>query len=940
MNKRQRQLLEAAEELVDAGFQLVPIGSNKVPALAKGEYAAAAPAALTKKTLDLIETEKVTGFRIELGSRGAIAQDDGTVLVPLAIEREGHVSKAYRSRFVDALVRLGVMDTVWSRLNDEETGFVQETGSGGRRWFFHLALDTIADLNDALSRVASRVSMEGEETAAELLYGHAIAAPSYGRTHPSGDPYTFYSECDPLQMPVLTVDELALLGAVLAETSDAEPVVAGSTIVKLPGRLSQRARDVLRLYNAAASDEQACDLLLSAGWTLHSGEPGLTDEVFFSRPNAKHGNVDAKVGGGAQEGGVYVYSTSDPVLTKGYHPPFALRARLLHEASADAAADALVTEGVVDLPVNATGIIRAKNVQEIELHTMPSVEAQQTMVDALASAENPRDSETPLVLVKADSLGTPQFLLTPIPGAAPTRWTQPRDLGALLLSVVQPCAIKRDDDGVPTGISYKHAVDSKLVDGVYKHLMNTPGALPAARIIASEPVLVKTRDGLVIEGTSGYHPETGVLLNIPHADRGFWAEGYRVDSTPTRQQAQAAADYLLAELFADFPFATEGDRARALAHLLTLTARTALPTVPAWLIDAPDRGTGKSKLADVCRLVASGSTSTTPVFPYARDDEENRKAVVGAVQSGRTNLYIDEMPRGGEITSKLLTEVVTSLPGTMSLRILGGNQMLPIEGLTLTYAGNNVAVGGDFNRRTFPIRLEWTGGIAAHERGGFRHADLLGWAADNRPTLLAACHTILLHGAQNPGSAPDVGSFEKWSALILGSLAHITMGDQTAADLVMAGRTEWTESNDVLGSEWGDFYEWWAETAPGALDIKGLRVKLDAARKAGVQVELPPDIYANPGEGDMTINRRWALAFKGMRGTAVPHNGANYRLVVEDRGKKAARYRLDVLTRSDATPAHAAPARTSAPSDFMPDAPEQRERAVVSVGAAPTDLEF
>lgn len=937
--RKQDLLIEEVRNLIEAGFQLAPVGDGKRLALAKGEYEKTSPRDLTTKTLSMVERGAVQGFRIELGVRGAIPQPDGTVLVPLAIEHEGHVSQAYKDRFADAVARLGAQST-WERL-DSDDGFIQETGGGGFRWFFLLPLASTDDLTDALARVQSRVAKESGETAAELLTQHAIAAPSYGNTHPSGTEYRFESECDPSTMPTVTVDELAILGAVLADTSDADPVTAEGTIVKLPGRLSSRARDVMHLHNAGATDATACELLLDAGWTVRSGEVGFDDEVFFTRPDAKTGGVDAKVGGGEREGGVYVYTTSDELLPQGYHHPFALYARLVHDADASAAAEALLSDGTVEIPATATSVLRAKKVRELELHTMSSVDAQQHIVDALASAENPRDSSTPFALVKADAVGAPQILLTPVPGAQPTRWTSARDLGALLLAVVQPCSKKYGDDGEVTSVSYKHAVDGKLVEGVYKHLLTTPNALPSVRTVASEPVLVGTRDGLVIVSEPGYHPETSVLLTVAHADRSFWSAGYRVDATPSQAQAQAAADYLLDEVLADFPFATDGDRARALAYLLTLTARSALPTVPAWLFDAPDRGSGKSKLGDACRLVAFGSTETTAVFPSLRDDEENRKSVVGAVQTGKTNLHIDEMPRGAEITSKALTEIVTAQPGTLSYRVLGGNQMLSIEGLTLTYAGNNVAVGGDFNRRTFPIRLEWTGSVAAHERGGFRHTDLLQWVRDNRPALLAAAHTVLLYGSQHRVPTPSVGSFERWSELVLGALAHVDLGGRAMSDLVMDGRSAWTEANDAIGEEWTPFYAWWHENIRGATDVKGLRNALDTAHRQQIAVELPADLYANPGEGDQAVNRRWAFALKAMRGTAVPHDGVIYRLTIIDRGKKAFHYRLDVTEHTRETQTTAVtPRRAVSTSAFMPEAAPQRSRHRTSPSDEIVDLEF
>lgn len=967
MDKRQKALLETAEQLVDNGFQIAPIGSGKALALKKGEYGKTLPADLTAKALDMIEASKVTGMRIELGKRGAIPQDDGTVLVPLAIEREGKATKAYRSRFMDAIARLGVTET-WAKLKDRDSGFIQDTGGGGRRWFFLIRLDSVEDLAAVLARAESHVAHERELddegnpafvdkngkyvseaegkpsflTVAELLTDHAIAAPSYGRVHSSGDPYVFYTECDPALMPTLTADEIALLGAVLAETTEGSIARKGETsIVRLSGRMTQRTRDVSRLYNASATDAQAIELLEGAGWTIHSGEPGVSDEVFLSRPGAKTGGVDAKVGGGEREGGVYVYSTSDDALESGYHPPFELYARLTHEAKASDAADALLSDGVVELPtLGGASVLQATNRVEVEMHTMHGVAIQDTIVSALAAAENPRDAETPLVLAKIDAHGDHkvQYILTPIPGVAPVKWSRIDELHALLYAAAQPC-VKKYKDGEVVSVKYTHNIPSGVVRGVFTHLMNTPGVLPSVKVVAAEPVLIRAKDGsLSVEQTSGFHKETGVLLTIPHADREFWAEGYRVSENPTRAQAQSAADYLLGEVFLDFPFASAGDRARALAYLLTIIARHTLPTVPAWLFDAADRGSGKTKLGETCRMIAGGSTKAVEVSPDKRADDETEKKVVSAIIAGTNHIHVDEVPRGSSITSTVLTKIVTANPGSISFRVLGGNDTMPIEGLTVTFAGNNVNIGGDFNRRTFPIRMEFTGNIAAHERTGFRHIDLLGWVSENRPTLLAAAHTILLYGSQHPTKVPGVGSFEKWSQMILGSLSHVTMDDQTITEHVMEGRSEWTAENDSMVDDWGQFFAWFAENFERPTEIKAVRAKLNEMRKVGVEVELPPELFAQPGEMEQTVNRRWSDALRDMRSTNVILDGNTYKLSVENRGKKAARYVVARSEYGEASPQAARKAIDVSPSSFLPDAPVARVAAAAPVASMELDF--
>ena len=104
----------------------------------------------------------------------------------------------------------------------------------------------------------------------------------------------------------------------------------------------------------------------------------------------------------------------------------------------------------------------------------------------------------------------------------------------------------------------------------------------------------------------------GTVCQVPGWDRAtryLYAPG--LDFPPVADhpsQADAAgALALLLDLFADFPFATEAGRAAAVAALLTLVCRPAIRgPVPAFIVDATTKGTGKTLLADRGAAVASG----------------------------------------------------------------------------------------------------------------------------------------------------------------------------------------------------------------------------------------------------------------------------------------------------------------------------------------------
>ncbi len=145
-------------------------------------------------------------------------------------------------------------------------------------------------------------------------------------------------------------------------------------------------------------------------------------------------------------------------------------------------------------------------------------------------------------------------------------WAQ-NDAAALMMVVVQPA--KKGmvaPDGTFMG-DYLAAVPPALAQAVYETALYAP-TIPAVRHIASAPVLLP--DGR-IASQPGYNADEEVLINIPHSQRADW-ERYAVPEKPTLAEAQAALDFVLAELLPDFP-----SRVTRTALSPSLTSRRARP---------------------------------------------------------------------------------------------------------------------------------------------------------------------------------------------------------------------------------------------------------------------------------------------------------------------------------------------------------------------------
>src|SRR5690606_17262433 len=99
------------------------------------------------------------------------------------------------------------------------------------------------------------------------------------------------------------------------------------------------------------------------------------------------------------------------------------------------------------------------------------------------------------------------------------------------------------------------------------------------------------------------------------------------------------------------------DRANAWALLLTGIVRPAIEgQVPMALLDAPEPGTGKSLLASVATLIATGRVGAMQSMPD--DDAELRKLITGLLVAGASHVILDNVD--GIIKSPVLAGALTA----------------------------------------------------------------------------------------------------------------------------------------------------------------------------------------------------------------------------------------------------------------------------------------
>lgn len=273
-------------------------------------------------------------------------------------------------------------------------------------------------------------------------------------------------------------------------------------------------------------------------------------------------------------------------------------------------------------------------------------------------------------------------------------------------------------------------------------------------------------DGSVLSKT-GYDEATGFLLlgGINVAP---------IPEKPTRRDAEEALA-TLEGLLEEFPFVGNIDRSATLAMLLTATVRPSLNTAPLFAITAPTPGTGKSYLADLAAVLATGRRAA--VVGGSCDEDELDKRLGASLMAGDPVLNLDNLDR--PLKSERLCQVLTQ--ETVKFRILGRsvNSDTPSKALMVA-TGNALRVHGDLTRRVLLIRLN-----AGQERPETRQfkLDPVQAAIIDRGKYIAAALTVLraFIVSREPAISPPFGSFGRWSHWVRSSLVWLCRADPVGA---------------------------------------------------------------------------------------------------------------------------------------------------------------
>jgi hypothetical protein len=311
---------------------------------------------------------------------------------------------------------------------------------------------------------------------------------------------------------------------------------------------------------------------------------------------------------------------------------------------------------------------------------------------------------------------------------------------------------------------------------------------PPLRSLIDTPTL--RADGSLLQ-TPGYDPASGYyLFNPPPMPP--------IPERPTMTDALEALALLSNDLLDEFPFVNNTARAVAMSMLLTPVLRAALPVVPMHVVTAPEAGTGKSYLADIASVIATGDRCA--VMAVSDKAEETEKRLIGAALAQFPIIALDN------ISTLLFGDFLCQATERtqMQLRPLGTSVLVCIANTFTVFAnGNNLIIAADNVRRCIQCALD--ANMETPEQRTFAANPVRRVLAD-RGKYVAACLTIARAyiAADRPRKLPPLASYEEWSDLIRSALVWLNWPDPVETIGVIRRDDPVRQQRTAVFAAWAD----------------------------------------------------------------------------------------------------------------------------------------
>ena len=310
---------------------------------------------------------------------------------------------------------------------------------------------------------------------------------------------------------------------------------------------------------------------------------------------------------------------------------------------------------------------------------------------------------------------------------------------------------------------------------------------PSLKGVLESPAL--RPDGTII-AMPGYDQATCLFYKPPKNLQ------IKVPDKPTHANVSASVA-ALGDILSDFPFDDrESSKANAIAGMLTTICRPAIagPT-PLLLIDATEAGSGKSLLAEVISIIATGQPKLNSA---AKDPAEWNKKITSLLRAGNTVVIMDNVNESldsGDLCRALTAEF-------WSDRLMSTHQeiTLPVR-CSWIATGNNIQLDGDMPRRCYRVRLNPRCSKPS-ERTGWKHNRLKDWVREHRGNLLSALLTLArawFLAGKPEAQVRTMGSFEDWAETIGGILQYSGISG------FLENRDEMFSQADAEAMQWEGF---------------------------------------------------------------------------------------------------------------------------------------
>ncbi len=281
-----------------------------------------------------------------------------------------------------------------------------------------------------------------------------------------------------------------------------------------------------------------------------------------------------------------------------------------------------------------------------------------------------------------------------------------------------------------------------------------------------------------VKQRQGYDPETGLFSAMNNKMK------------LARMSPKEAYEYLANEVFDEFPFDAELDRACAVGALLSAVQRPIISGnngMPGFAMVSPKPSSGKTTLVQlISHAVLNRPAAATS---WSDNDEEMGKHLLSILREGHAMVLFDNIPKGGAIDSNELAKAMTS--GTYSKRKLGENETETVPSNVLwLFTGNNIVFKGDYTTRMCACKI--VPNMEHPEARTFDRKDIGAWASKNRNKILSAAISIIYSGRnRKPKKGDPCSRFPLWDKMVM-----LPLLDASGKDITGVFRRNAIENDD------------------------------------------------------------------------------------------------------------------------------------------------